>query len=207
MRRPLRGYTVVEVMIAMSILTIAAAGLISLQRVSTVGNMQAKELAVASHVARTWVDRLHVDSTRWNFPSPAYPTDVSDLNDTIWLRNVRTIPNVWFRPTDSAQGTAAFDALGNNLPQNGTDPAVFCANLRLGWLNPPNPTRPGDPESIRVAVRVHWRRAKVFQVAGGIAPAPLCNVSAVELDTPAKSPLAQFHLLYEMTSVAKQVMQ
>jgi len=206
-RGHLRGYTVIEVMIAMAVLTIAAAGLISLQRVSTVGNMQAKEIAVASHVARTWIDRLHVDSTRWNFPSPAYPNDPTDIADTVWLRNVTTTPNIWFRPADSAEGTAAFDALGNNLPMNGTDPAVFCANLRLAWMNPPNTNRRGDPESVRVEVRVHWRRAKVFNISGGITPGPLCAVNPVDLDTPAKAPLAQFHLLYEMTSVAKQVMQ
>lgn len=202
-----RGYTVIEVMLAMAIFTIAAAGLISLQRVSTVGNMQAKEMATASRVARTWIDRLHVDSSRWNYPSPAFPNDASDIGDTIWLRNVTTTPNVWFRPADSPEGTAAFDVLGNNLPVNGTDPAAYCANLRLAWMNPPNANRRGDPESIRVEVRVHWRRTRTFNVTGGIAAAPLCNVSPLELDTPAKFPLAQFHLLYEMTSVAKQVMQ
>src|SRR6185369_16025167 len=94
MRRS-RGYTVIEVMIALTLLAIGTMGVIAMQKVTAIANRDAKNLVVANQVARTWLERLRTDAVQWNHPSAV--NVASDLGDTRWLNNV---DGKWFRPTD-----------------------------------------------------------------------------------------------------------
>ena len=51
------GYTMVEVMMALAILTIAASGIVAMQKATLVGNMKSRNLATASQVAQAWMSR------------------------------------------------------------------------------------------------------------------------------------------------------
>jgi prepilin-type N-terminal cleavage/methylation domain-containing protein len=147
-----RGYTVIEVMIALTLLAIGTSGVIAMQKVTAIANRDAKSLVMATQIARTWIERLRVDATQWNHPSAVNPND--DLADTRWLK---TINGVWFRPTDDLAGSPAADALGNDVRDTDLANAAFCTNVRLTWMYGPAPTTP-PPYLIRAEVRVYWLR-------------------------------------------------
>lgn len=205
-----RGYTLIEAMVAAALLVMASAGVVALQKVSTVGNMQAKELAVATHIGQTWMERLRADAMRWNYPSPSYPGVASNLGNTAWVGAVSVQANKWFRPNDIPnRGGAGFDALGNDT----TDPArvTFCTHLRLNWMYPPSPAGSNLPDSelIRADVRVFWLRQRGF---GPLNNVPLCDASnaadtmfKAAPPTAADAALPRYHAIYFSSSLQKNV--
>jgi Tfp pilus assembly protein PilV len=200
-----RGYTVVEVIMAMSLFAVSSVGIVALQKVTTVSNMRAKNLSVANQIARTWVERLRSDASVWNYPSPTQITTVSDIGETVWLKNVATTG--WFFPKTTAVTNgyvydgAAFDAFGNGIPSNdvtATEAAPFCTQLRLSWIYP--------NELIRADIRVFWTREGN---AGPFDGKPLCsaNTDITRFDLPDGDALSRYHFVYVSTSVRKNTAQ
>ncbi|MEP7052687.1 MAG: type II secretion system protein [Pseudomonadota bacterium] len=158
--RTQRGYTAVELMMAISIFGVGVAGIISMEKVTAVSNAHAKNLAIASHIAEAWLDNLANEGTQWNHPTTG--DLLSDLNnDTIWLRQVSTTQDAaanWFLPLYSGALNfgPAFDALGNpvNVALN-PGAVAFCSHLRLSYLYQPGADGNG---LIRAEVRVFWLR-------------------------------------------------
>ncbi|MEI9939652.1 MAG: prepilin-type N-terminal cleavage/methylation domain-containing protein [Pseudomonadota bacterium] len=154
-----RGYTAVELMMAIGIFGVGVTGIIAMEKVTAVSNQHAKNLGIATHIAESWLDMLATDAVTWNHPStsPGAP----DIDQTTWLRFVKPNANTvndWVLPPYSA-GLAfgpAFDALGNPVDA-GTDPnsVAFCSHLRLSWLYQPTVSGNG---LIRAEVRVFWLR-------------------------------------------------
>ncbi len=154
-----RGYTAVELMMAIGIFGIGVTGIIAMQKVTAVSNQHAKNLGIATHIAQSWLEMLTTDAAMWNHPSAG--NAVPDIGQTTWLQSVRTNANTaadWFLPTYStllAFGPA-FDALGNPVnPATNPNDVAFCSHLRLSWLYQPTPTGNG---LIRAEVRVFWLR-------------------------------------------------
>lgn len=192
-----RGYTVIEVMIALTVLAIGTSGVIAMQKVTTTANRDARSLAVATQIARTWVERLRVDALAWNQPSPAFPGGDDRASDTKWLANVDT---GWFRP-QSATEWPSFDAFGNDVPDGLTaaNSAVYCTHVRLGWLyGPPSLTTPA-PYLIRAEVRVFWRREGSGALAGGSSW--ICDQG--QDMTQVGSAVDKYHFVY-LTSAIRQ---
>lgn len=192
-----RGYSAIEVMIAMSLLAIASTGVFALQKVTFTGNASAKNMAVANQVARTWVERLRADSAAWNYPSAAHPEVVCSgsstagcIGGTAWLKGVSS-PNVWAKPlSDALRGGAAFDALGNDVSASGA-PTTYCTHLRLSWLYP--------NQLLRAEVRVFWLKNGGDGPLGG----KFCEeATPASLGAPANSPLTRYHFAYFATSIA-----
>lgn len=166
-RRGARGYTAVELLMSMAILTIGVTGVVAMQKVTITSNQHAKNLAIATQVAQAWMDQLRLDALSWNHPSPMRGS--SDLeNDTVWLRQV---PNSgssgWFRPEWDATRNfgAAFDVQGRPIDPSTTTPTRFCAHLRLSWLYRADGVAAEGAAStlsgnglIRAEVRVFWLR-------------------------------------------------
>src|SRR5271165_2005192 len=69
-----RGYTAVEVLMAMTVMTIGAAAVMSMQKASVQGNLDARETDVANSIARMWVERLQRDAMQWTQPNNQNPT-------------------------------------------------------------------------------------------------------------------------------------
>lgn len=183
--RSRRGYTVVELLMALSIFGIGVVGVIAMQRVTSSSNRHAKNLATATHIAQSWLDRLAVDASRWDQSQP--------LTNTTWLNLEQ---GDWILPTaNAAQGFGpGFGALGQpiTLPADASQ-IVFCTHLRLSSLISPN-TQPGNG-LIRVEVRVFWPRdGESFN--GGAA---YCDAAA-NVTTIGRSPQA-FHFVYKSTAV------
>jgi type IV pilus assembly protein PilV len=190
-----RGYTVIEVMIALTLLAVGTSGIIAMQKVTAIANRDAKTLVSATQVGRTWLERLRVDATQWNHPSRL--SDASDLADTRWLK---TVNGVWFRPADDLAGSPTADALGNDVRDTDLANGIFCTNIRLTWLYGPPPTTP-PPYLIRAEVRVYWLRAG----GGGSVEAgkTICD-PGIDITNVAPS-LERYHFVYLTTALAQNM--
>ena len=190
-----RGYTVIEVMIAMTLLAIGTSGVIAMQKVTAIANRDAKSLVIATQVARTWMERLRGDAAQWNHPSPI--SQDSDLADTRWLK---AVTGVWFRPTDDLAGSPAADALGNDVRDTDLANAIFCTNVRLTWLYGPPPSAP-PPYLIRAEVRVYWLR----DGGGGSVEAgkTICD-AGIDLGKIAPA-LERYHFVYLASALAQNM--
>jgi type IV pilus assembly protein PilV len=194
MRRS-RGYTVIEVMIALTLLAIGTMGVIAMQKVTAIANRDAKNLVIANQIARTWLERLSADAVQWNHPSPGR-TD-SDLGDTRWLNNV---DGNWFRPVDSAAGSPTADALGNDVRDTNLAPGVFCTNLRLTWLYGPPPAAP-QPYLIRAEVRTYWLRDGG---GGTLKGTGVCDPTTdLSQEMLSDTTLQRYHFVYVVSAVAQ----
>jgi prepilin-type N-terminal cleavage/methylation domain-containing protein len=154
-----RGYTAVELMMAIGIFGIGVTGIIAMQKMTVVSNQHAKNLGIATHIAESWLDMLATDAVMWNHPSPQ--NAIPDIGQTTWLQSVKLNANTandWILPTYStvlAFGPA-FDALGNPVDAAAAPNSVaFCSHLRLSWLYQPTVSGNG---LIRAEVRVFWLR-------------------------------------------------
>ena len=153
-----RGYTAVELMMAIAIFGIGVVGVIGMQRVTAVSNQHAKNLSIATHIAESWMDMLSTDAVTWNHPGRNGGT-VPDIGTTVWLTSVAANANTvnsWFLPvwSDTLSFGPAFDALGNPVnPAVSPGAVAFCSHLRLSWLYQPGQDGNG---LIRAEVRVFW---------------------------------------------------
>jgi prepilin-type N-terminal cleavage/methylation domain-containing protein len=142
------GFTIVEVMMAMALLTAGAAGIFALQQASILGNVQARQMTIATTVARTWVERLKRDALGWNRGANAATAGL--LASTRYLNAVPAVGTdpVWMTPAAFADSRASYDHLGREVAL-GAD-VRFCVQYRLQWVNP--------GQAIRADVRVWWHR-------------------------------------------------
>ncbi len=148
MKRPhhrARGYTLVELMMALALFTVAVLGIISLQKVTVASNAHAKNVAMAQRIAQAWAGHLQMDGTEWTTNLP--PSGFLNANGA-WQRlpysTVRTFG-------------AAFDALGNPLPDTQVARARFCTHVRMSWLYPNTMAVAGNAV-LRAEIRVFWLR-------------------------------------------------
>lgn len=192
MRRA-RGYTVIEVLMSLSVLAIGLSGIIAMQKVTVSSSAYSKNLATATRIAEAWLEQLVADGARWTLAANLGP-------NTTWLQLITTVPGQWVRPEDwdePRQFGPGFDALGR--PVEVLDNARFCTDLRLVWLRE---TPPGPPGSglIRAEVRVFWFREGV--AADDVEPSP-CAVDPLPEGTDPQA-YDRFHWVYAATAVAQQ---
>ena len=88
-RALIAGYTVVEVMMAMAVLSIGATGVIAMQKTALLGNLRARNLATASAIASAWVERLRIDGVRWTIDGAGVntiaATTIAEMTSTTTL--------------------------------------------------------------------------------------------------------------------------
>lgn len=177
-RRESSGYTVIELMMALTVLAIGVSGIVAMQKVTVAANRHSKNLAIANHIAQAWLDALAADGQAWNWPSEGDPNRASDLGDTLWLVNANNNPGRWVRPTWNANAAfgPAFDALGNPVDDTTVNDAVnnrarFCTHIRMTWLVADNQPIAGNG-LLRAEVRVFWPR----EGGGGtVGNQPVCS--------------------------------
>jgi type II secretory pathway pseudopilin PulG len=156
-RNRARGFTAVEVLIAMSVMFIGAAAVMTMQKTSIQGNLDARKADVASSIARAWVERIRHESMRWTQPSASSST--SNLVGVPGLS--KHLDAGWFRPSDDMLANQTppgpvetmsygFDILGRDLALGDIAAnAQFCVEARITTLLSP---------LYRVDVRVVWPR-------------------------------------------------
>ena len=191
-----RGYTAVEVLMAMTLFAIGAAGVIGMQRAVIQGGEDARRADMATNIANEWVARLQRDAGFWTQPNATVP-DKIDLNQTRWLKDVDkpcpTFCSVTMPAAPAAGLSPAFDPFGRDLPF-GTTEAVYCVQYRLQWIVPPGagPTYPKLEQTglMRAEVRVYYARLEQSAIGSCAAPPPEV--------IPAVSP---FHFVYAATAI------
>lgn len=141
------GFTLIEVMVAVSIMTVGAMGIMALQQAATRGNMEARQMTMASQLTRLWLERVRTDGLRWN--SQSLPTG---LATTSYLKQLPAAGGTtgWFTPIPPAASGEqyAFDYFGRDTSTVGQ--RYYCTNLRMTWLTI------GD--TARIEARTFWRR-------------------------------------------------
>ncbi len=159
-RRGRAGYTLVELMMALALFTVAVLGIISLQKLMVVSNAHAKNVSVAERIAESWVAQLQMDSTTWR--TTRTTTDFLGSVDGGWVRPAFV--------AGSKNFGAAFDALGNALTDAQLDRARYCTHVRLTTLYSETTPVTGNG-MLRAEVRVFWLR----DGEANINPAGICQ--------------------------------
>jgi prepilin-type N-terminal cleavage/methylation domain-containing protein len=189
-----RGYTVIELLMALTVLALGASGVVAMQRVTLESNRYAKNLAIATRIGEAWADQLEADAARW--------TLADHLANTTWLKEAgacsgSVAPTGWFEPawsTDRRFGPA-FDALGSPVDMSITTPDTFtqfCAHVQLAWLHCDTSVSGGGTQGsgiVRAEIRVFWRRdddatasSATFQTVGQAALCSAADVAGVTND-------------------------
>ncbi len=158
-----RGYTAVEVLSAMTLFAIGAAGVIGMQRVTIQGGVDGGQFDMAVNIAHEWTGRLQRDSVFWTQPNVHFPT-TNNIGSTTWLQFVTTCNTNFCNPPAAASPYAgmsgSFDIFGRDIVAGSAD-TVYCAQYRLEYLIDPGtpPDLRLNPE-IRAEVRVFWVRSE-----------------------------------------------
>jgi hypothetical protein len=195
-----RGYTAVEVMMSMTLLLVGAVGVMSMQRAAVQGNADAREMDVASSIARAWLERVERDSSLWT-PSTVAASPPANLQyASLVAEGIATnAPGTWFVPKSrlvpaNGQGdveSAGLDILGQDMASLTAAGLRYCVNLRMTPLTT-------DQTLVRAEVRVFWPRNLA------VAPDPnYCNTAppaALDTDT------AKYHFVYAATAVRQNAL-
>lgn len=187
-QRRARGYTVVELMMALVIFAIGVTGVVAMQKVTSNANGHAKNLAIATHIAQSWQERLAVDATQWGQNGTAV------ITNTTWVNGVNSSEE-WVLP---AQNTTldfgpGFDALGSFVDITttaGAARAVFCTHLRLTHLLTTEGSR-----LVRSEVRVFWPKPGRTFDSGNAYCASGASVTDIGAAT------NDFHFVYKTTAI------
>jgi len=189
------GYTVLEVMVALAVLTIGTAGVVAMQKTTVLGNARARDLGTANAIAATWAERLRADGLVWTEVA-----GLSNLGNTRWLNVVGTdFPTItgnegqWVRPAADWTSGISYQANVQGLDTEPVDTnaeAGFCTNLRLTQML---------PTMIRAEIRVFWLRDRGGGTASG---KPLCDADATYL-TDVGAARDRYHFVYLTTAVLR----
>ena len=160
MRRASKGFTLIEVMVALGVMTISAMALMAMQGQASRANAHARDMTTAAQIAQTVIERLKLDGLAWR--SLTAPGDVSA---TTWLNltgqgtpgDFRTFPPMTFtRGGSTVTLSNAFNQFGEDVVVAGASGPVlasvkFCASMRLNWIYNTN-------RALRADVRVWWTK-------------------------------------------------
>lgn len=192
MRRQ-RGYTAVEVLSAMTLFAIGAAGVISMQKVTVQGSEDARRYDIGGNIANEWVARLQQDASFWTQPNSDFP-GLMNISVTQWLSKIGTCFPNWCHPPAPpvipAGRSGSFDSFGRDVAI--TDPeSTYCAQYRLEWIsNPGTPPNLATTGLMRAEVRVFWNRLER-------GPTGSCAAA-----TPDAADAAQrYHFVYATTAI------
>jgi prepilin-type N-terminal cleavage/methylation domain-containing protein len=154
-----RGYTVVEVLLSLTVLAIGASAVMSMQKAALQGNLDARKTDMANSIARMWVERIRRDATQWTLPSPVNPSG----NNFASAQLLQYVGTGWVLPSAYAGQTPpvspGFDMLGRDIANaSGTmnPPPVYCVNVQETYVFQDG-TNAGN-NLIRADVRVVWVR-------------------------------------------------
>ncbi len=199
-----RGYTAVEVLVAMTLFAIGAAGVIGMQRTVIQGGNDARHFDVGSNIARMWLGRLQQDAMGWTLPNAANP-GANNLATTRWI-NVLGVGNCavnWCAPPPSAipPVSGAFDLWGRDLgPSGPATPHQFCAQYKVRFISG-NAANPLPGTLIKAEVRVLWSRIDR-------RPIENCNAALLPPGDPDNPPTSfNYHSVYAATTLRPNTWQ
>ncbi len=199
--RTARGYTAIEVLIALTVMAIGAAAVMSMQKASIQGNLDARKMDVANSIARMWVERLERDATQWTQPNNTNGLANNLGTATTLLINLDT---GWFVPTAVPPMSYAYDILGRDLAAADAASAVFCVNMRLKTLVSGIAVQGGAsvPQLIRADVRVVWKRGLGTNPTGVFCGPGNGDMTADDLNESTRATTGLvYHAIYVTTAI------
>ncbi len=140
------GFTLVEVMIAIGIMTVGSLGILSMHQALSTANRSANEMNTALAITERWLEHVERDALSWTEQG----VNSTSLSSTAYLSQLagQVSGTDWFTPTPAdSDESYGFDYFGEDA--TGTD-IKYCVNLRLSWI------RQGS--SARVDIRTFWFR-------------------------------------------------
>ena len=145
-----RGFTIIEVLIGVLVLSIGLIGIFGMQSVAIVTNRVNYDVRVASELAESAMERMRLESSAW-VTAGGWPPGT-------WLEAALTTPGAWVAPpVTSSVGTPTFNDLG--VPRGSTTSGTgrvstrnsrYCLRMRSQFL--------GGTAFARVEVQVQWPR-------------------------------------------------
>jgi prepilin-type N-terminal cleavage/methylation domain-containing protein len=179
-RKSQQGYTLIEVMMAVAIMTVGSVGILSLHQATTRGNRLARETSTAVDLNRLVLERAHRDALMWNASGAVTSTEL--------LSNVATSGlGAWVNPSLTI-GSHAFDYQGNDTTT--VADMYFCSNIRVSWII--------GQDAARVDSRVWWRRS------GASNPPPSswnCNTAPATITAELAADAPRIHAVHSSTVV------
>lgn len=148
------GFTLIEVMIAIGIMTVGSLGILAMHNAVSRANRSANEMNTAIAITERWLERIDRDALSWTEEG----LNSGALNGTDYLSELAgSVEDTnWFTPSPSnTDESFRFDY--NGADADSSDDTKFCVNLRMGWLR--------QGRSARVDIRTYWFRQGV--VPGG----------------------------------------
>ena len=142
-----QGFTLIEVMIAIGIMTVGSLGILSMHHAVSRANREAREMNTAIAITERWIERVERDALLWT----AEGLNTPELQSTLYLRQIgnEASQTDWFTPVPAdLDYSFGFDFFGDDTRNE--DDIVYCVNLRLSWLD--------AESSVRVDVRTYWLR-------------------------------------------------
>lgn len=173
-----RGYTLMEVTVAMTVIAILSAGVVATQNAAMIGGMQARRMDIASKVADTWIERLRADALNWTIDN-----NITTPNH-LWIKSTNLTAAAdpidpatgWVRPSGATViigESPFFDSIGREVVGSAASiQPIFCTNIRLESVRYNElGVAPANTVAIRAEVRVFFRKDMGTQAAGCDVPA------------------------------------
>lgn len=136
-----RGYTMVEVMMGLSVLAIGATGIIAMQKYALMGTMTSRNVMNATNIAASSIEKMSSEAAIWA------DNGTQDTVAMPWLGPALNTPNVWVVPPDGAaliDGTP-LDIATIDLAANPVTPVGYCTHVRAELVGNKNAIPPSDP--------------------------------------------------------------
>jgi type IV pilus modification protein PilV len=195
-----QGFTLIEVMVSLVVMTIGAMAILALQQQSIRSNAHARQLTIATQIAERWAERFKQDAKTWNAVGQASGTPTAEevLGPTQWLEQIVDKPNEFQQIViDAAEQTIsnAFDYQGFDVP-SANDEYYYCASFRPSWVY--------FGRAMRIDIRVWWARENIQRASGVVSSItkqfPGCDDRQGLLD-PGGAQYANYHVVYLPTVV------
>jgi prepilin-type N-terminal cleavage/methylation domain-containing protein len=154
------GFTLVEVMVSLGVMTVGAMALIGMQQQTTRANVHARTLTVATQIAQNVIERLKLEAIAWNSVTATPATPAADLGNAPSLARIAASTPGDFMTLPPGPGARvlsnAFDYYGADLDITTGNAAAlasiyYCASYRLTWVYT-------NYRAMRVDVRVWWTK-------------------------------------------------
>ena len=190
------GFTLVEVMISLGVMTVGAMALIGMQQQTTRANVHARTLTTASQIAQNVIERLKMEGLSWKGVDLGPATELAQAPSLAKIVGATegqfmTLPPVaGLRPLSNA-----FDYYGNDLDiSTGNATALaqvfYCASYRLSWVY--------VNRLMRVDVRVWW--SKEAPSRSILDDFPRCADNDSDLN-PGGNQFDNYHVVYLSTVI------
>lgn len=153
------GFTLVEAMLSMVILSVGVLGVMSMQGATTNAAKTAQDFTQAQAIGERMMELIRLDALRWRAPGTTGLSSTQIMKVAAPPTEALGSQGAWSTiPNGVINATMAGSKVDRNFMPRVDNWALgfrYCVYFRLAWANP--------PMSMRVDVRVAWARDNANQ--------------------------------------------